>query len=159
MICLIHKSVERPTTAMKRNKWSGLIAGLILGVATASFGQYGPGYGQPYPNGNPGYNPAYPNGSNGYDPNYPNGYGQGYPNGYNNGYGPTYPNGYNGYYPYGRPYPAQPPVVIVPPRVVIAPPPPPVVVAPPPIVVRPYPNYRYGYRYHGGRIGNGWRRW
>ena len=47
---------------MKTIKWSGVIAGLLLGMATVSFGQvYGPGngYGQAYPNGN-GYNQPYP---------------------------------------------------------------------------------------------------
>ena len=58
---------------MKTTKWSGVIAGLLLGVATVSFGQvYGPGngYGQAYPQGN-GYNQPYSNG-NGYNQNYPN---------------------------------------------------------------------------------------
>lgn len=124
---------------MKTIKWSTIVAGLLVSVATVSFGQYGPGtYNQAYPNGN-SCNRNYPNGYNGYGQNYPNGYnngyGQSYPNGYNNGYGQNYPNGYN---QYGQPYPAQPQVVVVPPRVVVAPP---VVVVP----ARPYANYGYGY--------------
>ena len=140
---------------MKTLKWNILLVCVLVGMATVSFGQYGPNYGQPYPNGN-GYNQPYPNG-NGYgqgypNPNYPNGYGQSYPN----GYGQTYPNGY-AYDQYGRPYPIQPPVVIAPPRVIIAPPP---VFVGPPVVIRPYANYGYGNRggYGGGRGGYGYGR-
>ncbi|WP_198175301.1 hypothetical protein [Spirosoma telluris] len=135
---------------MKTIKWSGVISGLLLGIASVSFGQYGPGngYGQSYPNGTT-CPPAYPNG---YGQNYPN---QSYPNVYNNGYngyGQSYPNGYGQAYPngnygynqYGQPYPVQPQVVVVPPRVVIAPPP---VVYGPPVVVRPYVGYGYGGGY------------
>lgn len=144
---------------MKTIKWSGVVAGLLLGIASVSFGQvYGPGNRQSYPNDN-GYNPNYPNGY-GNGQNYPN---QSYPYGSNNGYGQPYPNGYGQAYPngyaydqYGRPYPVQPPVVIVPPRVVIVPPPPRVVYAPP-VIIRPYAGYR-GYGYRSGRGGYG-RRW
>jgi hypothetical protein len=86
---------------MKTTKWSAILAGLLLGVATVSFGQvYGPGYGQAYPNGN-GYNPNPTRmDGNGYGQNYPN---PNYPNGYNNGYGQSYPNG-NGYKNYPNAY-------------------------------------------------------
>ncbi len=142
---------------MKTITESWLIVGLLLTLATVSFGQtYGPGnrYNQGYPNGyNNGYGQPYPNQSypngNGYSPNYPNGY--------NNGYEQPYPNGYPAYDQYGRPYPVQPPVVIVPPRVVIVPSPPPVVIAPAPIFIRPY--NKYGYGYYGSHRGYGRRRW
>ncbi|GAB4042599.1 hypothetical protein GCM10028774_55330 [Spirosoma jeollabukense] len=158
-----NKQIEnKPAMKMKTIKWSGVLAGLLLGVVTVSFGQvYGPG--QANPNGY-GYNQPYPNG-NGYSQNYPN---PNYPNGYNNGYGQSYPNGYGQAYPntygydqYG--YPIQPPVVVVPPRVIIAPPP---VFVGPPVIIRPYVNYGYGrsgyggvYRggYGGGRGGYGGR--